>query len=526
MNLSIPSGVARRLRAPRPALILGALAVVALIALGVKACMPHQAVDPYRTQAVERGDLTRSVSASGSLQALVTVQVGSQVSGQITQVLVDFNSPVHKGQLLATIDPQTFESQVRQSRADLGASNATLVQQRASLQQAQAQAALDLATYNRTKSLYEQGVDAASALDTAAAAYRRSEAGVALARAQIGAQQARVSQSAASLQNSQVNLGRTKILSPIDGVVVNRAIDPGQTVQASFQAPVLFQIAQDLSKLQVKIMVDEADIGQVREGQKVTFTVDAYPDQTFSGVVTQVRKQPDIQSNVVAYEVIAEADNPGGRLLPGMTANADIIIQELRNVIKAPSAALRFTPGDKQAPQTVGGRFGGGFGGPPGGFRGPPGGGQRAGANGRGGGAPDRLLSQLNLKADQKAKADAIFAEVRQKAGAGGADPAARRKAFQDAFGKLDAILTPEQRQKLQTIRGQFGGGRGASAGTVWVLRNKKPVAVSVRTGASDGSFTEVSGPLQPGDQVIVGGGPRPKVRSNNSVLGPQVRRG
>ena len=517
-----------KLRLPRPALIAGGLVLLLAVVFGLRAVLPHKTAEPYRTQAVERGSLTRSVSASGSLQALVTVQVGSQVSGQIKDVFVDFNSPVRKGQLLATIDPQTYEAQVNQAKADLGTQNATLAQQQANLAQAEAQAKLDEINYQRARTLTDKGVYSASALDSALAAYQRSQAAVAQARAQIGAQRARMAQAAASLKTVEVNLGRTRIFSPIDGVVVNRAIDPGQTVQASFQAPTLFQIAQDLSKLQVKIMVDEADIGQVREGQAVRFTVDAFPDQTFTGVVTQVRKQPEVQANVVAYSVIAEADNPGGRLLPGMTANADIVIQQLDDVLKVPAAALRFTPADQQAPQPARGGFVGGpvfVGG--GGFR-PPQGGARPGGNGQGAGfaGPQRMLEQLDLSADQKARAEAIFADMRARMQSAGADREARRKLLQESFGKLDAILNPAQKQKLQVLRAQSGAGgaRGPNA-VVWVLRQGKPAAVAVRTGATDGSFTEISGPLKPGDQVIVGGGPKPKVQAR-SLLGPQQRRG
>lgn len=519
--MSLPSFLSPRKKGglPRPAAIVIGVIVIALLVLLVRACMPHKPVEPYRTQDVERGDITKSVSASGTLQALVTVQVGSQVSGQINEVFVDFNSTVHKGQVLATIDPQSYVSRVRQSQADVAASAAGMNQQ-------QAQAAVAKANYDRTLSLYRQGISAKSALDADEATYKAAVAAVAADRAKI-------TQSRASLDSSNVDLSRTKILSPIDGVVVDRQIDPGQTVQASFTSPTLFQIAQDLSKLQVKILVDEADIGQVQEGQAVSFTVDAYPDQTFQGTVTQVRKQPETSANVVAYVVMAQADNPGGRLLPGMTANADIIIQQLHNVLKVPAAALRFTPGDKQPAQTIGGR--GGFGGGPpggGGFGGPSpgggggfGGGQRQGGGfggGQGGGGfAGRMVSQLGLSADQKAKSDAIFADMRQKMTSSPGDRDARRKAMQDSFAKLDAILKPEQKAKLAALRAQMGqgfGGRGAG-GTVWVLRKNKPVAVSVRTGASDGSFTQVFGDLQPGDQVIVGGGPRPKVKA--ATAGP-----
>ena len=497
----------RLLKLPRPILI--GLAVVGSLLLLMGGCQllkPKPKVDPYRFAAIERGDVTKTVSASGNVQALVTVQVGSQLSGLVSQVLVDFNSPVSKGDVLAVIDAKTYASRVNQGTADLGAVTAALAQQRAALEQAKAQNEVDQAAYRRVKSLADQGFASGQALDQATAAVKRSEAGVALARAQIAAQSARVEQSKAGLEASRYDLGRTQILSPIDGVVVDRKIDPGQTVAASFQAPVLFQIAQDLSKLQVKIMVDEADIGQIREGQTVKFTVDAYPDETFQGAVTQVRKQPETQQNVVAYAVIAEAENKGGRLLPGMTANADVVIDERPNVLKVPAAALRFKPADMQAPTVVG---------PPGGGRpqSGAGGGERAGPGGGGGGGT-RFLEQLDLTADQKAKAKPIFEEMRAKMMTAGQDPKARRAARDEAFAKLTPLLKPEQRARLTAMQGQFGGRGGPQGGktpgVVWILKEKKPWPVSVRVGASDGSFSEIEGDIKPGDQVIIGGGPKP----------------
>jgi HlyD family secretion protein len=495
----------RLLKLPRPVLI--GLAVVGSLLLLMGGCQllkPKPKVDPYRFAAIERGDVTKTVSASGNVQALVTVQVGSQLSGLVSQVLVDFNSPVSKGDVLAVIDAKTYASRVNQGTADLGAVTAALAQQRAALEQAKAQNEVDQAAFRRVKSLSEQGFASGQALDQATAAVKRSEAGVALARAQIAAQSARVEQSKAGLEASRYDLGRTQILSPIDGVVVDRKIDPGQTVAASFQAPVLFQIAQDLSKLQVKIMVDEADIGQIREGQTVKFTVDAYPDETFQGAVTQVRKQPETQQNVVAYAVIAEAENKGGRLLPGMTANADVVIDERPNVLKVPAAALRFKPADMQSPTVVSGPPGGGGGGGR-----PPAAGNAGARNGGG-----RLLEQLDLTRDQQAKAKPIFEEMRTKMQAVGQDPKARRAARDEAFAKLTPLLKPEQRARLTVLQSQFGGRagpqQGKTPGVVWILKDKKPWPVPVRVGASDGSFSEIEGEIKPGDQVIIGGGPKP----------------
>lgn len=437
----------RRARLPRPLILAGgAIALLAVILIGWQ-MRPKAAKEPYRTAAVERGDLTRAVSASGSLQALITVDVGSQISGQISKVMVDFNDQVHRGEVMATIDPQTFESRVAQGQADIAAGEAAVRQAEASLANAKAD-------YDRKKTLVDKGWYSPSTLDAATATWRNAEAALAAARA-------RVVQSRATLRSSQVDLQRTTIVAPIDGVVVDRKIQPGQTVAASLQAPVLFTLAEDLSKLQVKISVDEADVGQVKEGQTVRFTVDAFPDDSFQGVVTQVRKQPTTDQNVVAYTVIAEAANPNGKLLPGMTANADIVIATKRNVLKVPVAALRWTPnGASQAraatmgfgaPGMGGGPRGGGFGSPPGG----PSTGQRASA--------------------------------------------------------------------------RAGGGRG---GSVYVLRDEKPVAVAVKVGASDGTSTEVSGALQAGDPVIVGGGPKPKAQvrtpfsSGNSTSGSTSGRG
>ncbi|MDB5433426.1 MAG: efflux transporter periplasmic adaptor subunit [Caulobacter sp.] len=494
----------RRPGLPRPALYAVGLVALIAVALGAWQLMkPKAPKDPYRTAAVEQGDITKSVSASGSLQALVTVTVGSQISGQITQVLVDFNDHVKRGQLMAVLDPQTYVSRVNQGNADIAAKTANL-------RQAEAQAAVAKANYNRTATLFKAGIMAKASLDADEAAWKAAQANVASVRAQI-------TQSQATLASTQVDLGRTRIVAPIDGVVIDRQIEPGQTVAASLQAPVLFSLAQDLSKLQVKISVDEADIGQVREGQSVKFTVDAFPDDSFTGIVTQVRKQPETASNVVAYVVIAQADNPDGKLLPGMTANADIILDQRRGVTKVPVAALRWKPADQQAPARAGG--GGGQAGQGGGGQG---GGGQGGGGGRGGGGA-RFIEQLGLTPDQQKKAEPIMAEMRQKmmAAMGSDDPQGRRaimsKARDEMLARLDPILSPEQRTKLVAIRAQMqqGGGRrgGMGSGVVWVVRDGKPTPIPVRVGATDGSYTEVTGAIKAGDQVIIGGGPKAKVQ-------------
>lgn len=510
-------------RVPRGAWIT--LGVVAVVLAGAFACQmrPKPVKDPYRFGAVEQGDVTRSVSASGTLQALITVDVGSQISGQVTKVLADFNDEVHAGQTLAVIDPQTYQSRVAQSQADIAAGEAAVRQAEANLANAQAD-------FNRKKSLADQGYYAPSVLDQATAALKAGQASVAAARA-------RVNQSRATLKSQQVDLGRTTIAAPIDGIVVDRKIQPGQTVAANFQAPVLFTIAQDLSKVEVKISVDEADIGQVQEGQTVRFTVDAFPDDTFEGIVTQVRKQPTTEQNVVAYTVIAEADNPQRKLLPGMTANADIVIDTRRNVIKVPAQALRWSP-PKTDPKASGPAMMGPPGmGPPGGFGGGPGRGNRGGGGqrGPGGGMGARVVEQLDLDAKQKAAWAPIEADLRQKsmaafASAGGDRQKIRetmRRNMDEAFARLEPVLRPDQKTRLAALRATMAQGRGRMAGmragTVYVLdKDNKPTPIPVRVGATDGSFTEVvSNQLKPGMQLIVGGGPQPKPQLRGGIGGP-----
>ena len=503
--------IIKRPKLNRPTLIV--LSVLGLLLLALAGCQllkGRGAKEPYRTEAVMRGDLTRSVSASGTLEALVTVDVGSQISGQIRDVNVDFNDRVTRGQVMAVLDPQTYVSRDQQGQAQVASDIA-------SRNQVQAQANVARATYNRQLTLFRQGIVAKAALDTAEADWKA-------AQAQVAAASAKIDQSRAALASNRVDLSRTNIVAPISGIVVDREIEPGQTVAASLQAPILFRIAQDLARMQVKINVDEADIGQVHEGQLVRFTVDAFPEDNFTAVVTQVRKQPSTDQNVVAYTVIAQADNPGLKLLPGMTANADIIIEQKKNVMKVPSAALRWTPADQKAPAPTRGTGGPGFGGP--GFGPPPGGGNNRNGGGFGG---QRLLQQLDLSADQQKKIEPILTAARQKAqAAAGDDPQARRQAMrtamQDAFAQIEPLLNDKQKQQLVALRAEMASGarnaQGMTQGVVWVLRNNKPEAVAVMVGGTDGSYTEVVGPLKAGDQVITGGGPKPKVKAT-TPFGP-----
>lgn len=511
--MSPPPRPQRRFRLTRTVLILGGAVLLAAVGLGLWMGRDRTPKDPYRTAAVERGAITKSVSASGALEALVTVEVGSQISGQIREVRVDFNDQVKQGQVLAILDPQTYESRVAQGQADIAAGEASLNQARANLAAAQADV-------RRKRTLVAKGIYADATLDVSEAAYKTALAAVDSARA-------RIEQSRAALRSQRVDLSRTVIVSPIDGVVVDRQIEPGQTVAASLQAPVLFRIAQDLSKVQVKISVDEADIGQVREGQPVRFTVDAFPDDNFRGTVTQVRKQPVTESNVVAYTVIAEADNPQGKLLPGMTANADIILEQRPNVLKVPAAALRWRPASQNAQQVAGPP---GFGGPPSGVGGRPQGGGGRGTPG------DRLVQDLDLDADQRARWSVIQADLRQKtaaalAAAGGDREAMRgevRKATDAAVAQLEPLLRPEQKKKLAAARATLAQSRvdrsGFTGGVVYVLRDGEPAPVPVQAGATDGAFTEIRGELKAGDLVITGGGPKAKLQARTPFGGGASR--
>jgi len=284
----------------------------------------------FGTDKVVRGDIEMAVTATGTVNPVTTVLVGTQVSGTIKNIYVDFNSPVKKGQLIARIDPALFEAQVNQARANLFAAKANLEKAEATLVDTKR-------TMERNKELLAKNLIAQSDLDTAETNYETAKASVSAAKSQIA-------QNEAALSSAETNLFYTKIESPVDGIVVSRNVDVGQTVAASFQTPTLFSIAQDLTKMQIDTNVAEADIGNVRVGQDVEFTVDAYSDITFKGRVWQVRNAPITVQNVVTYDVVIQVANPELKLKPGMTANVSIIISLKKDVLKIPNAALRFKP--------------------------------------------------------------------------------------------------------------------------------------------------------------------------------------
>jgi HlyD family secretion protein len=292
----------------------------------------------FRTDKVVRGDIEMAVTATGTVNPVTTVLVGTQVSGTIKNIYVDFNSPVKKGQLIAQIDPALFEAQVNQAKANL-------LSAKANLEKAEATSVDAKRTMERNKELLAKDLIAQSDFDTAETNYETAKASVSAAKSQVA-------QNEAALSSAETNFFYTKIVSPVDGIVVSRNVDVGQTVAASFQTPTLFSIAQDLTKMQIDTNVAEADIGNMKVGQDVDFTVDAYSDITFKGKVWQVRNAPITVQNVVTYDVVIQVDNSELKLKPGMTANVSIIISLKKDVLKIPNAALRFMPVEMSKPST------------------------------------------------------------------------------------------------------------------------------------------------------------------------------
>ncbi|HUH89465.1 MAG TPA: efflux RND transporter periplasmic adaptor subunit, partial [Lysobacter sp.] len=315
--------------------VVAGVIVVVLVAIGGYVWQQRSAASAagsYRTATVEKGDIRVSISATGSLGAISTVDVGSQISGLVTEVLADFNDTVSKGQVIARIDPSTFNAQIVQGNAAINAARAGLATAQASLRNAEAD-------YRRKAALGATQLVSASDVDVARAARDQ-------ARAQVDSAQAQITQQMASTQTSQLNLERTVIRSPVNGVVLTRTVEPGQTVAASLQAPVLFQIAEDLSKMEIVLAIDEADIGQVKTGQSVSFGVDAFSDRQFRGTVQQVRLSATNTNNVITYPVVVAVDNVDQVLLPGMTANAEIEVSRRDDVLRVPNAALRYKPAE------------------------------------------------------------------------------------------------------------------------------------------------------------------------------------
>ena len=304
-------------------------------------------VPPYRTAKVEKGEIVDAIAATGNINAVSTVSVGSQVSGTLQQIFVDFNARVRKGQVIALIDPRLLDAAVVQARGSVGNAEANL-------ERAQVGVIDTERTNRRNRELIKDGFVAQSDVDSSQTAWEQ-------ALAQKRSAEAALRQTLGALKVAETNLEYATIRSPVDGIVISRNVDVGQTVAASFQTPTLFSIAQDLTKMQVDTNVDESDIGRAALGQSVTFTVDAWPEKTFTGEVTQVRNSPIVTQNVVTYNVVVRVDNRELLLKPGMTANVSIEVRKFGDVLKIPNAALRYRPAAKGAePEIAGKRRGNG----------------------------------------------------------------------------------------------------------------------------------------------------------------------
>jgi HlyD family secretion protein len=518
----------------------------------------------WRTAKVDRGDVVASVNATGSINPISTVVVGSQVSGQVLELLADFNTQVSEGQVLARLDPTQVKARLDGARADLANIRAQRLVQAAQIEQGKADVARAAAAkldavarlaqveaqladaeriHGRQRELGTRGITSQSQVDTArtsvesqraardsaraqiasAEASKQSiEAALKVTEAQLGAIEAQILQREAVVRQIEVDLANTEIKSPVVGTVVQRQVELGQTVAASLQAPTLFLVAQDLRSMEIYANVDEADVGRVRPDQVVTFTVNAYPNREFQGRVKLVRLGSQTIQNVVIYTTVISFENPRMELLPGMTATLRIISDRRQNVLRVPNAALRWRPPgiaadtQPQPSQPAANPFGPPqVGRPPGAPGGPQQGGGRQMAE-----FVDSLKTELHLDAGQRDRVDAIVAEIRPQF-AGLTDPSLDRNQRLERVRqiraemalRIEAVLSPEQRQTFADIRARYDGGRGIAGGqpgrVFVVAADGKAQAVPLRLGVTDGATTEVlSGALEPGREVIIGGGP------------------
>lgn len=460
----------------------------------------------YDIQTVElsRGSIERGISATGSVQALVTVAVSSQLSGQISELNSDFNSKVAKDAVLAVIDPRTFAARVASAEANLAIAKTTVTVQEATI--VKSQALLDQArrSAERQRTLASTNATPTSTLETAETLVETAKADLQVAQAQLANAQATIAQREADLSQAKLDLDRTQIRSPIDGVVIARNIDLGATVAASLQAPILFQIAQDLTQIEILVLVDEADIGSIETGHDVTFTVDAFPDRVFSGKVAQVRIAGTTTNNVVTYTVVARAENPQQKLLPGMTATVRIITGTRRDVLRVPNEAIRFTP-PKSMQKTKAAE--------------PP---------NRDEAIVATLSEKLGLSAEQTEKFRAEMAATRRvprqrDASARGADAAEEETSTQspprqsatsgrasggapERQGRvtrvLEGILTPEQMAAFKSQRDEWRD--TTRPANVWTQTPEGLQPHRVLLSLADDSFTEVlRGDLKAGDAVV-----------------------
>jgi HlyD family secretion protein len=519
------------------------IAAISVGLLGGASYYLHSRTQPqsvsFRTSAVEKGPVVSEVSCTGTVNPVMTVKVGAEVTGKIKEILADFNSQVTTGQLIARIDPEAFEVKVRQEEADLVVAVANVAIRRASLERAKAElenaeseftaseaqtekasvAALDAKReLNRMKALRESQSIPIRQFEQAEAAYGQAVAQLNSAKAQqearecaIGSYKARlkmenaqlahaeaqVERRRAALADARIDLEHTAIRSPLNGTVISREVDVGQTVVARLQAPLLFTIAQDLRKMQVEASVDEADIGRIHPGRRAIFTVDTFPGRKFSGVVDQIRKAPHEVQNVVTYTVIIASDNRDLALLPGMTATVRVVVKDLKDVLKVPNAALRFRPpgvgsaSGKASPSS--GESGGGESGSPK---------ERM----------QKIIDDLRLTKEQQDKVWALFKEAKTRVFAQmsqGAGQDQIRIAIQTERQRMKsavaAMLTPEQKKTQARLLAERNATQN-KPGRVWIMgKTGTPEAVDLVVGITDGSCSQVvSGDLQEGQEVLV----------------------
>jgi HlyD family secretion protein len=488
----------------------------------------REAAVKYRTAKVERGGIAAFVTANGTINPVITVLVGSQVSGTIQKLYADYNSRVKIGQLIAQIDPALFQAQVSQvkakvenakatfsnAQADVATAKSNVLSSKANVLKAKVSVEDTHRNLSRSNELFSRNLISASDRDTAQTAYDSALAQMEAAEAQLGASEAQlesakakleaaraqIRQSEAELESAQVNLDHTRITAPVTGIVISRNVDVGQTVAASLQAPTLFTIAQDLTEMQVDTNVSEADIGRVAIGQESTFTVDAFPNFTFHGKVTDIRNAPVTVQNVVTYDVVILVKNQDLKLRPGMTANASILVARKENVLKIPNASMRFRPDFAKKEVSAS-----------------PAGSPSANAALT---VPvsaaqilNRLVTELKLTPQQQANISRILKEAQEEIQTarktGGAEEAkAKAKELRTANRlKIRSVLTEEQQKKYDQMERQPEASQGPSpAYKIWIpVVGGQPVPVEVTVGISDGSSTEVvSGGLKEGQEIIL----------------------
>jgi len=504
----------------------------------------------YRTAKVDHGSLSTFVTANGTVNPVITVLVGTQVSGTIQKLYADYNSLVKEGQLIAQIDPALFQAQVSQAKAkvenakaaflnaqaDIATAHSNIESSKANVLKAKVSVEDTKRNLERSLELFRRNLISAADRDTAQTAYdsasalleaaeaqqKASDAQLDSAKARLESAWAGIKQAEAELELAQVNLDHTRIMAPVNGIVISRNVDVGQTVAASLQAPTLFTIAQDLTEMQVDTNVSEADIGRVAVGQETTFTVDAYPQITFKGKVTEIRNAPMTIQNVVTYDVVIQVKNPELKLKPGMTANASILVAHKDNVLKIPNAALRFRPEFAK---------------------------REASASQKGPGASppsppvpvpsnqtvERLKAKLNLTPEQQATINRILkdaqAEIQMARKMIPGESKAKAQELQRATRlKIRSLLNEEQKKKYdQMPQGIEDTQTQAPLYKVWTpVPQGRPVPVEITTGISDGSFTEVlSGALKEGQEIIleaVGGNSKGGTSTSSQQTQPSMR--